>query len=55
MRGSKFFLEGSQASPARLSVKGSIKSGRQSCTGAGLHRVLRFPLPILIPPNEIRL
>jgi hypothetical protein len=25
--------------------------GGQSCTGAGFHRVLRFPLQILIPPT----
>jgi hypothetical protein len=40
---------------ATAQVRAQIRScgicGRQSDTGAGFLRVLRFPLPILIPPT----
>jgi hypothetical protein len=34
----------------RARVRSCGICGRQSCTGAGFSRVLRFSLPILIPP-----
>jgi hypothetical protein len=41
---------------AATSVRAQVRScgicGRQSSTGAGFLRVLRLPLPILIPPNS---
>jgi hypothetical protein len=40
------------AARVRARVWSSGIYGGQSCAGAGFLRVLRFPLPIFIPPNS---
>jgi hypothetical protein len=41
----------SRGGPVRSQVRSCRICGEQSGTGAGFLRVLRFPLPILIPPT----
>jgi hypothetical protein len=38
----------------RVRIAYAFETGRQSGNGAGLLQVVRFPLPILIPPTAPR-